>query len=289
MTLSKISPKAQSIICIVFAVFIFLFLAVLYFGEIKLLNFVGAKYTTSVSIVESIQFSDVLIGLTIYLKTAVDFAIVIGTLMAKYPGIKNRLAIETGTAIGNALGTTVVLGLWFFFKDIYWLLAIMILVASLVLLELAKGGLEHIEEVQHEEGNVPQFVLKSASFIDKYLSIAMKAVSPILSKILPSMKLDNTKTLSFWGLVGTSFAIPFILGLDDFAGYVPLFNIVNVLGFGIGVFLGHAILNVLLFINPKATIKIVKNPIISLIGTLFFIGLAFLGFYEVVKLLSGHH
>jgi hypothetical protein len=103
------------------------------------------------------------------------------------------------------------------------------------------------------------------------------------------MKFDGNKKLSFWGLAVTSFTIPFILGLDDFAGYVPLFNVVNVFGFGVGVFLGHTILNILLFINPDLTIKAVKNPIVSLIGTLAFIGLALYGFFEVYKILTGHH
>jgi hypothetical protein len=281
--------KKQNIICIAFAVVIFIALIAIYFSEIKILNFVGANYFKSEKILESINISDVLIGLTIYLKTSVDFAILIGTLMRKYPGFKNRIAIETGTAFGNMLGTAAVLGLWFFFKDITWLLALMVFMAGLVLLELAKGGIEHIHEVEHDEGNVPKFVLKSAEVIDNVLSKVMFVVSPILSKVLPTMKFDGNKKLSFWGLAVTSFTIPFILGLDDFAGYVPLFNVVNVFGFGVGVFLGHTILNILLFINPELTIKAVKNPIVSLLGTLAFIGLALYGFFEVYKILSGHH
>jgi hypothetical protein len=283
------NTKFQNAFSIFLAVFIFVVLAFFYLAEINLLNGVGGMlgYTGNDLISTEIKWSDVLIGLTIYLKTAVDFAIIIGLLMSKYPGFKNRVAIENGTALGNTLGTMAILALWFFFKEIKWLLAIMVFVASLVLLELAKGGIHHIEEAEAEGQKVPNWVKAIASKIEFFLNKVMKVVEPILTKIMPNMKFDETKQLTFWGLVGTSFTIPFILGLDDFAGYVPLFNVVNVFGFGVGVFLGHMVLNILLFINPAKTIIIVKNPIISLLGSLFFIGLAFYGFYEVFHSVQG--
>jgi hypothetical protein len=88
--------------------------------------------------------TDVLIGLTIYLKTSIDFALLIGILMEKYPGIKNQIIIQSGTTLGNAIGTMVVLVIWFFFKEVFWLLALMIFFASLVLIELAQTSLEHV-------------------------------------------------------------------------------------------------------------------------------------------------
>lgn len=281
----KYSATTQNIICIVLAALIFIVLSYLYLTEINGLNYL-APFTGTDKILTEIKVQDVLIGAGIYLKTAVDFAILIGLLMVKYPGFKNRIAIESGTALGNALGTAAVLAIWFFFKEIKWLLALMVFVAALVLFELAKGGIEHIEEAEHEGQKVPNWVKSSSKFIDIFLTKIMAVISPVLSKILPSLKFDETKKLTFWGLIGTSFTIPFILGLDDFAGYVPLFNVVNVFGFGIGVFLGHTILNILLFINPEFTMKAVKNPIISLLGTVAFIGLAIYGLYEVGNIVT---
>ena len=55
-----------------------------------------------------------------------------------------------------------------------------------------------------------------------------------------------------------SFSVPFILGLDDFAGYVPLFNIINVFGFSLGVIGAHMLLNIALFING-CYCQIVRN------------------------------
>jgi hypothetical protein len=281
----QFSNTTQNLICIILAVVIFAVLGVLYYLEITGLNLL-APITGGEKILTQIYWTDVLVGGGIYLKTAVDFAILIGLLMVKYPGFKNRIAIENGTAFGNALGTAAVLAIWFFFKEIKWLLALMVFVAALVLFELAKGGIEHIEEAEHEGQKVPKWVKSTAKVIDIFLTKIMAVISPVLSKILPSLKFDENKKLTFWGLVGTSFTIPFILGLDDFAGYVPLFNVVNVFGFGIGVMLGHTVLNVLLFINPEFTMKAVKNPVISLLGTIAFIALAIYGLYEVGNIVS---
>ena len=100
-------------------------------------------------------------------------------------------------------------------------------------------------------------------------------------------KLKGKEGLTWWGLFAFSFSIPFILGLDDFAGYVPLFNVVNVFGFAIGVFLGHTLLNIFLFISPSHTITAVKNEYVSFVGTLAFIMLAFYGLFEVIRIV-GH-
>lgn len=87
------------------------------------------------------------------------------------------------------------------------------------------------------------------------------------------------------GIFVLAVSIPFILGLDDFAGYIPLFSIVNVFGLATGVFIGHMLLNIALFSSPKITIQIVKNPILSFLGSLAFVDLALLGLVEAVKLL----
>ena len=97
-------------------------------------------------------------------------------------------------------------------------------------------------------------------------------------------KLKGEAGLPWKKLLLFSFSVPFILGLDDFAGYVPLFSIIKVFGFAIGVLLAHTLLNIALFLNPEFTIKIVKNQWVSFFGTLAFVGLALWGLLEVVKI-----
>ncbi len=228
---------------------------------------------------------DVIIGVTIYLKTAIDFAIFMGRLMAVYPGWRNRVALEIGTALGNALGTIIVIILWTFFRNIDLLLALMVFLASLVLFELAHGGMEHIAHWEGS-GGVKRFLYKITHL---FLDVVLKIVGPIVRRVLPDVgsKLKGVEGLSWKGLAVLSFSIPFILGLDDFAGYVPLFNIVNLFGFSVGVILAHTLLNIALFISPAHTIKVVKNEYVSYFGTIAFIGLAVYGLLEVAKIL-GH-
>lgn len=108
-----------------------------------------------------------------------------------------------------------------------------------------------------------------------------RVFKPMLRFLIPHATLNSQKKFNWMGLLVFSGTIPFILGLDDFAGYVPLFSVVRVYGFAIGVLLGHMILNVCLFLSPEATIRAVKQPIISLLGSIAFIGLALWGFWEV--------
>jgi hypothetical protein len=222
----------------------------------------------------------VLVGMTIYLKTSVDFAILIGRMMSKNKGLKARLGIEVGTALGNALGTMAVLLVWVFVKQVNWLLALMVFLASLVLLRLAQDSLEDIIRNGGDKAYD-----KIAKKLDRGLKFINQIFDPLLSKIIPSQALKIRTVTGFGALIALSFTVPFILGLDDFAGYVPLFNVVNVFGFAVGVFIGHMILNIFLFAAPSKTIAIVKNPAISLAGSIVFVGLAVWGLHEAYKLL----
>lgn len=237
----------------------------------------GLNRFTPNDILLTIHPADVLVGLTIYLKTSIDFAVFIGRLMRDNNDWKSRIAIEVGTALGNAVGTIAVLALWTFFKEVRWLLAIMILLASLVLFRLADDSLvEYLEE--HEKAHP----------LAHKLSTALKAFNrfthPLLRFIIPNFKSGTGKNLPFWPLFTSALTIPFVLGLDDFAGYVPLFNVVNVFGFAIGVFAGHMILNAFLYVSPERTMKLIRNQWFALLGSLVFIGLGVWGLVEVVRL-----
>ncbi len=262
---------------IVLTVVIFLFLSLVLFFEIFFLN-----KATATDIILKLLIGDILVGMTIYLKTSVDFAIFMGNLMARYPGWKNRVAIETGTAIGNAIGTIAILALWNVFRNIQWILAIMIIVSSLVLIKLAEEGLEHARQTDRR---FPDWFTKFVEIFDKTLRKINSINNEILKYFIPNLTMKPKLNLGFWGLLTASIAVPFVLGLDNFAGYIPVFTIVNVFGFIIGVFAGHMLLNIALFVSPKRTIVAVKNPVISVLGSVVFVGLALWGFYEGLKII----
>ncbi len=273
----KIYP--DQVIPLFLTIIVFSFAIIIYAILIKALNCLLSGHE---NIEIAIYPASVLLGVTIYLKTAVDFAIYIGKLMRHFPGWKNRIPIEIGTALGNALGTMLVLILWELFRSLDILLAVMIAVSSLVLLRLAEDGFDHIIISQNKG-----FIYKIAVWLEKYLEKLNRFIAPFLEYLLPhgneeEPEVSNKSGRNLWKL---AFTVPFLLGADDFAGYVPLFTVTNVFSFGIGVFLGHMILNILLYINPKVTIKIVSNSIVEFIGSLFFIALAIWGFVEVFRIL----
>jgi hypothetical protein len=245
--------------------------------EIRILNHFTAKDITL-----AVRWQDVLIGLTVYLKTSIDFAIFIGNLMRANGGWRNRISIEVGTAFGNALGTMVVLLMWVIFKEVDWLLALMILVAAFVLLKLAEEGLEH---AIHTDREYPLLFKETVHGFEVLLKHVNWFTRPLLQYILPKRSMNAESRGSFWSLLLFSITVPFVLGLDDFAGYVPLFSVVNVFGFTVGVFLAHALLNMFLYLSPERTTKAVKNPIIALVGSAVFVGLAGWGLYEALHLL----
>jgi len=247
-------------------------------GEIALLNRLAGA---GISI--SIRWYDVLVGMTIYLKTSVDFAIFIARVMERNPGWRSRIAIEIGTAAGNAAGTFAILAVWVLFHQVAWLLGIMIVIASLVLLRLAEDGMEHAKDAVAGYRAALRRPIQGATGV---LSRINGWFDPVLGRLVPSMNAEGKERLSFWPLIVFSFTVPFVLGLDDFAGYVPLFSVVNVVGFATGVFLGHMILNVVLYLSPKRTVAVVTQPLISLLGSAAFVGLALWGLIEAGRLLA---
>lgn len=250
------------------------------FIEISLLNrFVIARET----IVPHLHWQDILVGMTIYLKTSIDFAIFIGRLMSKYTGWKNRIMIEVGTALGNIGGTLIILLLWDLFREVRALMAVMIVIAAFVLLRLAEEGLEHVKD---EQGKYKVSFGGLEVWLERVLHRVNKTIAPVLDKIVPQTKMNESVGKTLTALFILSCTVPFILGLDDFAGYIPLFNVVNVFGFATGVFLGHMLLNIALFISPQNTIRAVKHPVISFLGSMVFIGLAVWGLWEAAKLIG---
>src|SRR3989344_1837466 len=171
MNISKIAR--QQGIPLVLTVLVCGVLVVLLIIEVRLLNLI-----TSEDIALTIRATDILIGLTIYLKTAIDFAIFIGRLMNENKGLRGRIGIEIGTALGNGLGTMAILLVWTFFKEINWLLGIMVFIASLVLLRLAEDGLEHID------ANNPRYPAVFRRFIllaEKVITSINNVTKPLLS------------------------------------------------------------------------------------------------------------
>lgn len=255
----------------------FIIITAVFYVSIFIINL----FPTSQKIIPELRIQDVTVGLIIYLKTAIDFAIFIGNLMRTNPGVKKRIAIEIGTALGNGAGTLLILIIWNFFRQVPLLMAIMIILAALILLRMSE---ESFEEFAHEANNTQ--VKKISRFINLQLNFINNIFKPLLGKLIPDLSITNIEVKRFLPLLLFSLTIPFILGLDDFAGYIPLFSIINVFGFATGVFLGHMLLNAALFVSPNTTTKLVRSPAILLMGGTAFVGIAAWGFYEAAHLIT---
>lgn len=267
----------EQLVPIILTVFTFLILSTLLYGFLLFLN----SFLLQNQVILDFRKRDVLIGIAVYLKTAIDFAIFIGNLMRTNPGWKKRIAIEVGTAVGNAFGTFLVLAVWIFFKQIPILMAIMVFIASVILFRMAQESFEEFlkQKKSFIKMRMPAYLLQSQ------LNVVSKLFRPLIGFFVPNLNLTRAKKLTFANLIVFSFTIPFILGLDDFAGYISLFSIINVFGFALGVLLGHMLLNIGLFTFPKRTVQIVTHPFVLIGGGFAFIALGLWGFIETAKLL----
>lgn len=267
----------EQFVPLILTVFTFLVLSTVLYGFLLFLN----SFLLQDQIILDFRKRDVLIGIAVYLKTAVDFAIFIGNLMRTNPGWKKRVAIEIGTAVGNAFGTFLVLTVWIFFKQVPILMAIMIFVASVILFRMAQESFEEFlkQKKSFIKMRMPAYLLQSQ------LNLVNRLFRPLIGFFVPNLNLTRAKKLSFANLIVFSFTIPFILGLDDFAGYISLFSVINVFGFALGVLVGHMLLNIGLFTFPKKTVQVVTHPFVLIAGGFAFIGLGLWGFIETVKVL----
>lgn len=267
----------EQLVPIILTVITFLVLSTLLYGLLLFLN----SFLLQNQVILDFRKRDVLIGIAVYLKTAIDFAIFIGNLMRTNPGWKKRIAIELGTAVGNAFGTFLVLAAWIFFKQIPVLMAIMVFVASIILFRMAQESFEEFlkQKKSFIKMRMPAYLLQSQ------LNWVSKLFRPLIGFFVPNLNLTRAKKLTFANLVVFSFTIPFILGLDDFAGYISLFSIINVFGFALGVLVGHMLLNIGLFTFPKKTVQLVTHPFVLIGGGFAFIALGLWGFIETAKVL----
>ena len=79
----------RKIVPLFFAIVTFLVLSTVLYGILLFLSSLPLNYP----IILDFRRREVLIGIAIYLKTAIDFAILMGNLMHTNPGWKKRIAI----------------------------------------------------------------------------------------------------------------------------------------------------------------------------------------------------
>lgn len=213
------------------------------------------------------------LGIFIYLKTSVDYALFVGGLMGENEGIPKRIAMNVGTQVGCFLGVTMIVILWSFFKEIHWLMAILLVIAGYILIGLGDGSQEHFESLP--EG----FRKPLRIFFD-----ITRPVVGLFTWFMPDGEMSAVP-MTVGRLLLVSSIIPFALGADDLAGYMTLLQPANVFSLLVGIYFGDAIIDIALFFSPKTTVSIVKNRWVSYFGALFFIGLGVVSIFDGVMLI----
>ncbi len=237
---------------------------------------------------EPIQFIfhpwDLALGLYLYLKTSVDFAVFIAAMMVANPGWKKRVAVEWGTSFGNFAGTIAIIWVWTIFRSIGPVFeGIIVIIASFVLLELAAGSLSRLKSAQWDT----QHGFKKAFFSLSQLALKIRRLTAPFLGWMPDVEgaMAGRKVATLGALLLFAVSVPFILGSDDFAGYISVFSVVNVLSFATGVILGHGLLLAAMFAIPSAVETIMDNPWFSALAVTTFLAIFTLGTYDGSRLL----
>ena len=170
-----------------------------------------------------VSLTNVLLGMLIYLKTAVDYAIFVGLLMDKNEGTAKRIAMNAGTSVGAFIGVTLIVVLWSFFKEIPWLMAGLLVLAGAVLFSLGDTSQEHFQQVPRK--------------LRRPLELFFDFHRPIVNALTFFMPDGDfkPKTMKVWPLFFFSGFLPFLLGADDLAGYMTLITTTNIFGLLIGI------------------------------------------------------
>ncbi len=222
------------------------------------------------------QWTDVLVGFFLYFFTAIDYALIVGRMQISNPGSKARVIMNIATVMGCYVGVTLVLFLWGFAKEVTWLIVPILIFAGSVMIKLAFEGIDYFKDSKA----IPQILSKTTIYLLDvlyYLSRPFTFWMPEISK--PSVKPMKSSELIKW-----SFLLPFLIGLDDLIGYMGAMTIYNVFGLLIGIYFADVFIDILIFVTPKFTKKIVQSATLSIIATFAFLYLAYKSYSEALSL-----
>lgn len=220
---------------------------------------------------------DVAVGFFLYFVTAIDYALIVGRMQNANPGFKQRFVMNVFTCLGCFVGVSLVLFLWGFAKEITLLVIPLLIFAGSVMIKLGYEGHEYFINSKV----IPTFLRNTTILVLKLLYYLTK----IFTFWMPELSSPSVKKMSLKNLAKWSFLLPFIIGVDDLIGYMGAMTIYNAYGLLFGIYLADIVIDLLIFISPKFTKKMVENAVLSLLATYAFIYLAYKSFSESYLLL----
>jgi len=220
---------------------------------------------------------DTMVGFFLYFVTAVDYALIVGRMQITNPGSKARFVMNVCTCVGCFLGVSLVLFLWGFAKEIPWLIIPILIFAGSVMVKLAFEGIEYFEHSKE----IPTIVRSTLANI---LRIAHNFTT-IFTFWIPELGSPKVKRMQLRDLAKWSLFLPFIIGLDDLVGYMGAMTIFNVFSLLFGIFLADILIDILIFVSPSLTKKMVENAFLSVMAALAFIYLSYKSYSEAFLLM----
>lgn len=230
--------------------------------------------------VEKIQIElhpiDIGVGFFLYFVTAVDYALIIGRMQVSNPGSKPRFIMNVFTCLGCFAGVSIVLFLWGLAKEVAWLIIPILIFAGGVMIKLAFEGKEYYEK----NPKVPRAIRRLLVFLLE----SLHAVSSLLTFWIPELGSPKVKKMTAKSLATWAFLLPFIIGLDDLVGYMGAMTIYNAFSLLVGIYFADILIDLLIFVSPRFTKKLVENPYLSVLASFAFLYLAYKSIFEAVQL-----
>lgn len=243
-TRNIINQAIPIVICLIlFAIFIL----ITYFIIHRILNPVSSQ-----NILIRLYPVDVMVGFFLYFVTAIDYALIVGRMQVANTGAKARIIMNVFTCIGCFVGVTLVLFLWGFAKELPWLIIPLLIFAGSVMIKLAYEGCDYFAEAKTIHKSIRTFTLT--------LLRIMYYPARVLTFWIPELGSPNVSKMSNKSLMMWSFFLPFIIGTDDLVGYMGAMTIYNAFSLVFGIYLADIVIDILIFVSPSFTKKLVQNP-----------------------------
>ena len=221
---------------------------------------------------------DIAIGFFLYFVTAIDYALIVGRMQVVNNGLKARFTMNVFTCLGCFVGVSFVLFLWGLAKEIDWLIIILLIFAGSVMVKLAYESLGYFRDAKSIPSTIRTLSVKLIGFLH---SLTQPLTFWIPELASPKIAKMSTKKLASW-----AFLLPFIIGLDDFVGYMGAMTIYNVFSLLLGIYLADIVIDVLIFTSPKLTKKVVEGAILSLLASWAFLYLMYKSYSESINVIN---
>jgi len=229
-------------------------------------------------ILKNFYLKDFAVGFFLYFVTAIDYALIVGRMAGVNNGLKQRFVMNVFTCVGCFVGVTGVLFLWGYAKEVTGFIVPLLIFAGSVMIKLAYEGHEYFFEAKQ----IPKVIRVGTWWVLKELY----RVTRLFTFWMPDLGSPKVKKMSVWELAKWSFFLPFIIGVDDLVGYMGAMTIYNAYSLIVGIYVADILIDILIFVSPGFTKKMVENAMLSLIAAFAFLYLAYKSFTEAGKLMN---